>query len=434
MTDGIDRKVEAILDRYAAVDWRQPAYDPAGIHAVYQRWQAVVGVELPLRLATDPAEVGIWRSSNGDNAFAATDSDILAAAARAESWVPRFWAEVLAGRVTTHQTIDRLYPELRLASGGALPSALPIAWDVAAGWATLFFLGSLNNECIWTEASAKHIAAAGPAYLRAMNLVLPFGFFAPWGPPASVALGLRNVLAACSNMVCWRKLAQTSISQDDILAQQLLELAIPAPEKRGFPRRREILQAIITLCEPMLAACQSGALAHAVVDGELVIVVSPSIWTDGRRLHRADGPAIAWRQTKAYAWKGVFLPEKFVLQPDTITREVLRGVADARLQDALIDVYAHAYGHRRCMQELGGVVVHEDGAGRLWCIDPHHHQSRPLIGDMKLVEVVNGTSEPDGSRKTYWLRVPPWMRTAQEAVAWTYGMTPAEYDGLVVRT
>jgi len=50
------------------------------------------------------------------------------------------------------------------------------------------------------------------------------------------------------------------------------------------------------------------------------------------------------------------------------------------------------------------------------------------------VEVTNGTAEADGSRKTYWLNVPPEMRSAKAAVAWTYGMTPEQYDGLVIRT
>lgn len=50
-----------------------------------------------------------------------------------------------------------------------------------------------------------------------------------------------------------------------------------------------------------------------------------------------------------------------------------------------------------------------------------------------MVEVVNGTEEPDGTFKNYHLRVPPNITTAHEAVAWTYGMKAEEYD-LAVRT
>jgi hypothetical protein len=39
--------------------------------------------------------------------------------------------------------------------------------------------------------------------------------------------------------------------------------------------------------------------------------------------------------------------------------------------------------------------------------------------------------EPDGTRATYLLRVPPTMRTAQQAVAWTYGMAAEDYHPAV---
>jgi hypothetical protein len=56
------------------------------------------------------------------------------------------------------------------------------------------------------------------------------------------------------------------------------------------------------------------------------------------------------------------------------------------------------------------------------------------IGSWTAVEVINGTSEPDGSRKHHFLRVPSRMRTAREAVAWTYGLTDEQYAELELRT
>jgi hypothetical protein len=47
-----------------------------------------------------------------------------------------------------------------------------------------------------------------------------------------------------------------------------------------------------------------------------------------------------------------------------------------------------------------------------------------------VVEVVNSTPEPDGTHRTYWLRVPPRTRTAREGVAWTFGMDAADYHFL----
>lgn len=44
-----------------------------------------------------------------------------------------------------------------------------------------------------------------------------------------------------------------------------------------------------------------------------------------------------------------------------------------------------------------------------------------------MVEVVNSTPEPDGSLKTYFLRVPPAMETCQQAIAWTFGKEANDY-------
>jgi hypothetical protein len=45
-----------------------------------------------------------------------------------------------------------------------------------------------------------------------------------------------------------------------------------------------------------------------------------------------------------------------------------------------------------------------------------------------MVRVENGTPELDGTRKSYWLRVPPNITTAQEAVAWTFDTKAKDYQ------
>jgi hypothetical protein len=45
-----------------------------------------------------------------------------------------------------------------------------------------------------------------------------------------------------------------------------------------------------------------------------------------------------------------------------------------------------------------------------------------------MVKVKNSTPEPDGLFKDYFLRVPPTVKTAHEAVAWTFGETPETYN------
>jgi hypothetical protein len=83
-------------------------------------------------------------------------------------------------------------------------------------------------------------------------------------------------------------------------------------------------------------------------------------------------------------------------------------------------------GHRLCTtliwpncRRTGERLDLDERYGTLW--------RRNVSGDepIVMVEVVNSTREPDGSFKRYWLRVPPDMKTAREAVAWTFNV-PAE--------
>ena len=148
--------------------------------------------------------------------------------------------------------------------------------------------------------------------------------------------------------------------------------------------------------------------------------------TDERgRLHSASGPALQYRDGWAvYAWKGVEVPARVIERPGQIT------VADI---DRAVDIHV-----RRCMIEqltperfiASGAAfrISEDETGVLW-------EKRWADGDAwAAIEVVNGTPEPDGVRKHYFLQVPPNMLTARSAVAWTYGLTARQYRGLLMRT
>src|SRR5262249_33644786 len=97
---------------------------------------------------------------------------------------------------------------------------------------------------------------------------------------------------------------------------------------------------------------------------------------------------------------------------------------------------------RNCMIEImtperyvknGSVArVAEDETGVLW--RKSWSFRGVTVGSWCAVEVVKGTPESDGSRRHFFLRVPSSMRTAREAVAWTYGLTEQQYAQLKLRT
>lgn len=137
------------------------------------------------------------------------------------------------------------------------------------------------------------------------------------------------------------------------------------------------------------------------------------------RLDRADGPALAYADGFAlYAWRGMPVPAEFLDSLDSLTPQRIRDEDNAELRRVMLE----HYGYDRYLTESDARPVHRDGTGILWRI--------ALDGDedVVMVEVVNSTPEPDGTNRTYWLRVPPTTRTAREGVAWTFGLAADAYE------
>ena len=88
------------------------------------------------------------------------------------------------------------------------------------------------------------------------------------------------------------------------------------------------------------------------------------------------------------------------------------------------------FGPERLIREGDAELVDEDVTGRLWVRSfpgSRWNQPEPVV----MVEVRNSTPEPDGSVRTYFLRVPPGMRRARAAVAWTFGLDRGSYEPVV---
>ncbi|EGX59238.1 hypothetical protein SZN_13586 [Streptomyces zinciresistens K42] len=136
------------------------------------------------------------------------------------------------------------------------------------------------------------------------------------------------------------------------------------------------------------------------------------------RLDHGGGPALAYPDGFAlHAWRGMPVPAAFIAELPTLTPERIRAEDNAELRRVMLEYY----GYDRYLADSGARPLHQDETGILWRID--------LVGDepVVMVEVVNSTPEPDGTHRTYWLRVPPATRTAREGVAWTFGLQAEGY-------
>lgn len=140
------------------------------------------------------------------------------------------------------------------------------------------------------------------------------------------------------------------------------------------------------------------------------------------RLDNGDGPALVFPDGFAlYAWRGMPVPAEFLRELTALTPERIRDEENAELRRVMLEYY----GYDRYLAESGAQPVHRDETGILWRIALADDE------DVVMVEVVNSTPEPDGSHRTYWLRVPPTTRTAREGVAWTFGMHADVYEPAV---
>jgi hypothetical protein len=143
-----------------------------------------------------------------------------------------------------------------------------------------------------------------------------------------------------------------------------------------------------------------------------------------RRMHRVDGPAIKWADnTCIYFIHGVRIGNPdWIIDPASLTPERIESEPNAEVRRIMTE----RYGEDRYLQDAGAVLIHEDVEwGKLWRRDIPNDE--PLV----MVEVLNSSPEPDGSFKTYFLRVDPRCKTVREAIGWTFDLPAEQYAPMI---
>lgn len=139
---------------------------------------------------------------------------------------------------------------------------------------------------------------------------------------------------------------------------------------------------------------------------------------DQMRLHNPDGPALGYEDKfGVYMLSGIRIEPWIINNPERINFANITAEQNVEIRRLMIK----RMGFDRFIRESGATLVHEDTFGSLYRIE--------LEGDEPyvLVQVTNSTPEPDGTYEKYVLRVPPDMKTAHQAVAWTFKRTPETY-------
>jgi hypothetical protein len=139
---------------------------------------------------------------------------------------------------------------------------------------------------------------------------------------------------------------------------------------------------------------------------------------DQGRLHSNNGQSVGYTDGWGlWSWHGVNVSREIIESPDNITVKQIESEQNAEVRRVMIE----RYGQALYLQDSGAKLLHQDNLGKLW--------SKEVLNDepIVMVEVQNSTPEPDGTFKNYFLRVPPDIIEASQAVAWTFGMKKQEY-------
>lgn len=140
------------------------------------------------------------------------------------------------------------------------------------------------------------------------------------------------------------------------------------------------------------------------------------------RPHCDNGPSHRWRDGwSIYHVHGVRVPAYVIENPASITIARIETEQNAEVRRVMIE----RYGQSRYLLDSGAQQIASDRFGTLY--RKNVKDDEPLV----MVKVKNSTPEPDGSIKDYFLRVPPDIKTAQAAVAWTFGLESKQYEPTV---
>jgi len=133
------------------------------------------------------------------------------------------------------------------------------------------------------------------------------------------------------------------------------------------------------------------------------------------RLHSATGPSVRYGDGwTVHAWHGIGVPERVISAPEQLTAQDWSGTRNVEVRRVIQERMG-----ARFLEVFGGTLIDSGPRGTLYAVE--------LPGDPE--RIAHYAQVHDAStERIYYLRVPPTIQTAEEAVAWTFGLTKDEYQ------
>jgi hypothetical protein len=138
-------------------------------------------------------------------------------------------------------------------------------------------------------------------------------------------------------------------------------------------------------------------------------------WDENRRLHGEGKPSVKYDDGYAiYSWHGTNIPAEWVENKEFLTPEIALKLVNMDQRRAACEILGWA----KILNQLKAKTIEKDK-------DPQIGELLeviiPEIGKEKFLRVVCGTG------REFALPVPPDMKTALQANAWTYGLDAEQY-------
>ena len=138
---------------------------------------------------------------------------------------------------------------------------------------------------------------------------------------------------------------------------------------------------------------------------------------DRNRPHSENGPFCRWRDgSELYSFHGTRIPAHVINHPESITAKQILAEENAEVRRVMIE----RVGMERFIADAKAKEIHKHDRGTLLSID--------LPGDPEKVLRAVRVTDPSTGRQ-YFLRVPPQIKRADDAVAWSFHFEVAsEYN------
>jgi hypothetical protein len=277
-----------------------------------------------------------------------------------------------------------------------LPGVFPAGCALGAGAAAV-----VRTRSAWRRLRP---AGAGPDVVRVFEIRLGGVLRGPVAASGSDALGRAHP--------GWRPIPPADV-----------------PGDRG-PGPRGLLQAART--RRRLGAVRAAARVLWRAYPGLVVAVEPprELHVGPAGLDRADGPAVVWPDgTEEFFLRGVRLPRSPAAGGWSVAE--IHAVPNTEVRRVMIETIGWANYLRAA--DLHLVATAPDPGN-----DPHRLELYDLpedvFGPVRLLAMVNGSPDRDGSARCYAEFVPDDIDDAVQAAAWQYGVPVAVYRDLQRRT